>query len=163
MGRLTTTGKKPSSKERKWFLKWGLELVQTLFPILLTTYLFLILLETIFEGSVSSYINLNHLLIIVIVVGVAAVLTAPSKAESVRGDRLTSKGIFIIICAGIGGAAIVWYKTQEIGWLSYVISVVSGGLIVLLSMLIWQRDEGAKKEAEREAEKELKEKLRGGE
>jgi hypothetical protein len=117
------------------------DLVQALFPVLLITYLFLILLDTIFEGSVSSYLNLNHLLIAVIVVGVAAVVTAPGKAEGVKGERLTVKSIFIIICAGFGGAAIIWYKTQEIGWLSYVISVVGGGLIVLLSMLIWRGDE----------------------
>jgi len=141
VSRLTATSKKSLSQYRNRFLGWGLELVQTLFATLLITFLLLILLETIFEGSVSSYINLNHLLIIVIVVGVAALLTAPSKAEDAKGEPLTAKGIFIIICAGIAGAAAVWYKTQEIGWLSYVISAVSGGLIVLLSMLIWRGDE----------------------
>lgn len=143
MSRLT--GKKSPSKDRNRFLGWGLELVQALFGVLLITYLLLILLETIFDGSVSPYINLNHLLIIVIIVGVVAVLTAPGKPESVRRERLTAKGILIIICAGIGGAAIIWYKTQEIGWLSYVISVVSGGLIVLLSMLIWRADDEEEK------------------
>ena len=118
-----------------------LDLIQVLFPILLVTYLLLILLETIFEGSVSSYLNLNHLLIAVIIVGVAAVLTVPRKVERVEGENLTAKTILVIICAGIGGAAIIWYKTKEIGWLSYVISAVSGGLIVLLSMFVWQRDE----------------------
>ena len=43
-----------------------------------------------------------------------------------------------MICAGLTGAAIVWDKTKEIGWLSYVISVISGGLIVLLFMLVWR-------------------------
>ncbi len=157
MGELTTRGKKSPSKDRNRFIGWGLELVQTIFPILLITYLLLILLETIFEGSVSFYINLNHLLIIVIIVGVTAVLTAPSKVESAKGEHLTAKSIFIIICAGIGGAAIMWYKTQEIGWLSYVLSVVGGGLIVLLSMLIWRGDEEAEqKYDERTAETELK-------
>ena len=73
------TDKKFPSKDRNRSLGWGLELVQVLFPVLLITYLLLILLETIFEGSVSSYINLNHLLIILIVVGIAAVLTVPRK------------------------------------------------------------------------------------
>ena len=137
MGKLTTTGKKSLSKYRNRFLGWGLELVQTLFATLLITFLLLILLETIFEGSVNSYINLNHLLIIVIVVGVAVLLTAPSKAEDAKGEHLTFKSTFIIICAGIGAAVIIWYKTQEIGWLAYVISAVSGVLIILLSMLAW--------------------------
>lgn len=133
--------KKEPLRERNSFVRWILELVQDFFSILLITFLLLILLETVFEGSVSSHINLNHLLIIVIAVGVAAVLTMPHKAERVKGERLTTRGIFMIICVGVGGAAIIWYKTQEIGWLSYVISAVSGGLIVLLSMLIWRGDE----------------------
>lgn len=157
MDRLIPGGKKPPLKERNRFLRWGLELVQEVFLILLMTFLLLILAETIFEGSVSHYINLDYLLIIVIVVGVAAVLTTPSKAEGTKGQHLTAKGIFIIICAGIGGAAIIWYKTQEIGWLSYVISAVSGGLIVLLSMLIWRGDE----EAEREYDKRAAERAKG--
>jgi len=139
VSRLTATSKKSLSQYRNRFLGWGLGLVQTLFSMLLITYLCLILLETIFEGSVSSHINLNHLLIIVIVVGVAAVLMAPSKAEGVERERLTFKSTFIIICAGIGGAAIIWYKTEEIGWLAHVISAVSGVLIILLSMLAWGR------------------------
>ncbi len=148
MGRLTSASDKPPLKERNRFLGWGLELVQVLFPMLLITFLLLILVDTIFKGSVSYYINLNYLLIILIVVGIAAVLTATNKVESAKGERLTAKSIFMIICAGIGGAAIIWYKTQEIGWLSYVISALSGGLIVLLSMLIWRGDEGEKNEGQ---------------
>lgn len=167
MDRLAPVGAKPPSlnplKERNRFIRWCLELLRELFLVLLITFLLLILVETIFEGSVSYYVNLNYLLIILIVVGIAAVLTTPGKAEMVKGEHLTTKSVLMIICAGIGGAAIIWYKTQEIGWLSYVISAVSGGLIVLLSMLIWRGDEEVKKEAERQAEKELKEKPKGGE
>ena len=144
MGRLTPAGRKPASKEKNRILRWGLELVQELFLVLLITFLLLILAETIFEGSVSYYINLNYLLVILIVVGIAAVLTAPSKAEGVKGEHLTPKSMLMIICASIGGVVIIWYKTQEIGWLSYIISAVSGGLIVLLSTLIWRGDEGDK-------------------
>ena len=148
MGRLTTTGRKSLLKGRSRFLRWCLELVQALFPILLITYLLLLLLETIFEGSVRYYVNLNYLLLIVIVVGVAAVLTAPGKTESLKGDRLTAKSIFMIICAGTGGAAIIWFKTHEMGWLSYVVSAVGGGIIVLSSMLIWGGDERRESEEE---------------
>lgn len=148
MDRLTPVGTKPPLKERNRFIRWCLELAQQLFIVLLITFLLLILLETVFEGSVSLYINLNHLLIILIVVGVIAVLTVSTKAESVKEERFTAKGIFLIICAAIGGAAIIWYKTHDIGWISYVISAVSGGLIVLLSMLIWRGDEGEENEGE---------------
>ncbi len=131
-----------SSRERSRLLRWGTEVVQTLFPVLLITYLLLILLETVFEGSVTSYVNLNQLLTPVIVVGVVAMLSAPGKAESKKTEHLTARNIFMIVCAGIGGMAIIWYKTKDLGWLSYVISTVSGGLIVLLFVLIRQGDEG---------------------
>ncbi|MCK4964776.1 MAG: hypothetical protein KAS54_06830 [Dehalococcoidia bacterium] len=117
-----------------------MKLVQQLFVTLLVTYLLLLLVETIWEKSVSAYLNLNYWLIVLIVVGVVAVLTGPERREE-EGRRLGRRDIAIVICAGLTGAAIVWYKTKEIGWLSYVISVISGGLIVLLFMLVW-REEG---------------------
>jgi hypothetical protein len=129
-------------KAGKSVFVWCRDLVKTIFPILLVTYLLLILLEALFEGSVSSYLNLNYLLIAVIVFGIGALLAAPGKAERVKGEPLTAKSIIIIICAGLGGAIIIWYKTREMGWLSYVISVVGGGLIVILSLLIWRNDDG---------------------
>lgn len=116
-----------------------------LFPMLLIVYLVLLVVETMFKGSASSYLNLNYLLITVIGVGVIAIVTSSREAAKTKEGRLTKKGIFIIIGAGVLGAVIVWYKTKEIGWLSYVISVVSGVLIVLLSMLVWG---GAEEEAD---------------
>ena len=142
--RMKRLGEKLPLTTRSRSIKWGLELVRELFPILLVTYLLLILLETIIEGSVSSYLNLNYLLIIVILLGIAAILTAPGKAARAKGDRLTAKGFVMLVCAGFGSAAIIWYKTREIGWMSYLISAVSGGLIVLLSLLIWHGDEEQK-------------------
>lgn len=130
------------------FLRWCMELVQTLFPILLITLLLLVLIETVFKGSVSSYLNLNDLLVIVIIVGIIGLISAPAEAENEQGKRLIAKNLLIITSAGIGGAVIIWYKTQEMGGLSYVISVVGGGLIMLLPMLIWRESEGEKIEKE---------------
>ena len=135
MAKLYRTGR----ESRYW--KGAVKLVQQLFVTLLVTYLLLLLVETIWEKSVSAYLNLNYWLIVLIVVGVVAVLTGPERRE--EGRRLGRRDIAIVICAGLTGAAIVWDKTKEIGWLSYVISVISGGLIVLLFMLVWrEKDEG---------------------
>jgi hypothetical protein len=114
-----------------------MELIQALFPVLLITFLLLTLIETVFEGSVSSYLNIDGLLIVVIIVGIIGLIGAPAEAGNRQGKRLTARDLFIMVSAGIGGAVIIWYKTQEIGWLSYFISVVGGGLIGLLPMLIW--------------------------
>jgi hypothetical protein len=140
-------------KRRNRYLRWTVELTHGLFPMLLVVYLVLLLVEAVFAGSISSYLNLDQLLIAVIVVGIIAILTAPHEAQKVKGGHLTRRGIFIIIGPGVIGAFIVWYKTKEIGWLSYVISVVSGVLIGLLSMLVWG---GAGEEAEVRAKEEAR-------
>jgi hypothetical protein len=36
---------------------------------------------------------------------------------------------------------IIWYKTQDIGRLSYLIAALSGILIILLSILVMEDDE----------------------
>ena len=98
-------------------VKGAAELVQQLFVTLLITFLLLLLVESIWERSVSSYLSLDYLLIAVIAVGVIAVLTRP---EGVRDEKvhLSRRDIVTVVCAGLAGAAIVWYKTKEIGWLS---------------------------------------------
>ena len=135
MGSLLAKLYRTGRESRYW--KGAVKLVQQLFVTLLVTYLLLLLVETIWEKSVSAYLNLNYWLIVLIVVGVVAVLTGPERREE-EGRRLGRRDIAIVICAGLTGAAIVWDKTKEIGWLSYVISVISGGLIVLLFMLVWR-------------------------
>jgi len=36
---------------------------------------------------------------------------------------------------------IVWYKIQDIGGLAYLISIVAGVLIIMLSLLLFEEDE----------------------
>jgi hypothetical protein len=139
------------TKQENRYIKGAVALVQELFIILLTTYLILILLETISEGSVSSYLNLNYLLIAVIATGVIAVITRSEKLKEEGRGCPSRTGIIMTVCVGLAGAAIVWYKTKDIGWLSYLISVVGGGLMVLLSILIWQRDEEAEQKPDNKA------------
>jgi len=113
--------------------------IQQLFIILLVTYLILLLIETIFPGSVSRYLNLNYWLIAVIITGVITVLSR-QESEKPEEKSINTGNIITLVCIGLIGAALIWYKTREIGWLSYLISLVGGILIVLLSILIWQKD-----------------------
>ena len=122
--------------------------IQQLFITLLVTYLILLLIETIFTTSVSRYLNLNYWLIAVIVTGVITVLSRQeSKKREVK--RTINKGnIITFVCTGLIGAALIWYKTRDTGWLSYLISLAGGILIILLSMLIWQNDGEEESEGE---------------
>lgn len=118
--------------------------INYIFQGLLVLYLVLLLMETIREGVVSTWLNLNYLLGLVIFFGVIAVLFPPPEEKPWRKrirEIVTRKDYVMIGVFGVVGGMIVWYKTKEIGWLSYLISVISGILIILLSILILEEDE----------------------
>jgi hypothetical protein len=121
--------------EKRW-IKGIIEIAQELFIVLLILYLLLLLVETIFAGSVTPHFNLNYLLGLVIVVGIVAALTRSLPAEHREERAFTTKDFLIIASVAIAGALITGYKTSEIGGLSYVISGLVGGLIALLSLLL---------------------------
>ncbi|MFH0906218.1 MAG: hypothetical protein V1824_02690 [archaeon] len=112
-------------------------LVSHIFQTLLVTYLILLLIEQIWTGFVSVYLNLNYLLIVVIIAGIIDVF-----AEHKPQKQKTKKSDYVLIYAlGILGFAIIKFKTIELGWLSWVISIIAGILIILLSLLILEEDE----------------------
>ncbi len=112
-------------------------LVNHLFQTLLVTYLLLLLLEQIWQGSVSTYFNLNYLLVIVILAGILDVF---SEHSAQKKQEIKTRDYLFIIALGIAGAVIIFFKTRELGWLSYVISLIAGILIILLSILVLQDD-----------------------
>jgi hypothetical protein len=123
--------------------------IRQLFITLLVTYLLLLLIETIFPVSVSRYLNLNYWLIAVIVTGIVTIFTRPETHPEKKEDKHLDMGnIIMFVCTGIIGGALIWYKTREIGWLSYLVSLVGGALIYLLAILIRQKDGEEESEGE---------------
>jgi len=117
-------------------------LVNHLFQYLLVVYLVLLLLEQLFTAFVSQYINLNYLLLIVIIVGILDVFSEhPIQANNKQPKK--SDYIFILIL-GILGTAIIKFKTSELGWLSWLISIIAGILIILLSILVLEDEDEQK-------------------
>lgn len=112
--------------------------INHLFQVLLVTYLILLLVEQIWTGLVSAYFNLNYLLIIVIILGVLDVFS--EKLPQI-GKGPTKKDYIFVILLGILGAVIIKFKTSSLDWLSWLISIVAGILIILISILILQDDE----------------------
>jgi uncharacterized membrane protein len=122
------------------FAREAIEINHDLFVNFLIVYLLLLLIETVWEGSVSSRIRLNYLLLLIIITGVVSIL---SREEAMEARKPVTAGKTDYILAGvmgIAGGVIVWYKTQNIGALSYIISATSGILIILLSILILEED-----------------------
>ncbi len=115
------------------------ELINYVFQVLLVTYLLLLLLEELRNGFVTKFLNLNYVLILVIILGVLTVIFPYEKKHLKR--KIIPLDYFFIAFLGIIGGGIIFYKTKELKWLSYVISVIGGLLIVLLSILVLEEDE----------------------
>ncbi|MBU0907117.1 MAG: hypothetical protein KKD18_05350 [Nanoarchaeota archaeon] len=123
----------------KLFRGHNAELVNHLFQTLLVTYLILLLFEQLWEGIVSVYLNLNYLLILVIVAGILDVFSeTPLKPR----ERVKNLDYWFVVVLGILGFVIIKFKTGDLGWLSWVISLIAGALIVLLSFLVLEERDG---------------------
>ena len=110
--------------------------VNHLFQTVLITYLMLLLLEQLFPGFVSVYLNLNYLLALVILIGIIDVFSE----HEIKEAKATKKDYFFIIALGILGSLIIFYKTKSLGFISYMISIIAGVLIILLSFLVLSED-----------------------
>ena len=113
------------------------ELINYLFQTLLITYLILLLLEQIYTGFVSTYLNLNYLLILVIASGILDIFTEKKEIK----QKVKRKDYLLIYILGILGFLIIKFKTADLNYLSWIISIIAGILIILLSHLILEEDE----------------------
>lgn len=137
--------------KKKFEIKGKLaELINYLFQGLLIAYLILLLIEQIWTGSVSVYLNLNYLLVVVIISGILDVFS--EHKEKIQ-QKINWKDYIFISLLGILGFLIIKFKTVELGWLSWLISIIAGILIVLLSILVLEEDE--KKEKIKEVAKKV--------
>ena len=118
--------------------KIAAETINTAFQSLLVLYLILLLAEQIWENSVSYYLNLNYLLIVVIIAGILSTFT---KQEKAKKEAITAKDYIYITTLSIAGTIIIFIKTRELGWLSYTISLIAGILIFLLSYLVLDEED----------------------
>jgi len=114
------------------------EVINHVFQTLLVTYLVLLLIEQIWTGFVSVYFNLNYLLIAVIASGMLDVFSEHRKQYYKKPNW---KDYSFIGVLGVLGFIIIKFKTEQLGWLSWVISIIAGILIILLSLLVLEEDE----------------------
>ena len=77
---------------------------------------------------------------LVLVSGVVMVLTHNERLDEHIHPRVESKlrkrdSVYILFLAA-GGAALVYYKTQDLGTVAIIISVLTAIIIILLSILV---------------------------
>jgi len=114
--------------------------VRATFQVLLVVFLLTLLLRELYPG-VTGWVNVNYFLILVIIFGIVAVLTNDEDQDAREPTIITKRDYLFIGAASIVGTVIVWHKIQDIGKLAYLIAILSGALIFLLSILVLEDDE----------------------
>lgn len=133
-----------------WFLA---ELAGEIFQVSLIAYLVFYLIEDLKAGFITDYFNLNILLILTILSGVLTVLFKKEGAEKKEEVvKIRKKDYIFVVILGIVTTGLIYYRIRETGWLAPVISIISGVIIILMSiLLLWDKGE---EEEDREKEKE---------
>jgi peptidoglycan/LPS O-acetylase OafA/YrhL len=106
--------------------------VNMTFQVLLIAFLLVLLVNEFYK---LKFINMNLLLIIVVVFGVLSILLPSDERKKLK--RKSLYGDILVYIIGIIGGVVVFLKTQEMGWLSYVIAVVTFLLVVLLGSIVY--------------------------
>ena len=65
-------------------------------------------------------------------------LTYQPKVEKQKVRKIDYYFIYLL---GFGGMILVFFKIKNIGWIAYLISIISGILIILLSRLIMKEED----------------------
>ena len=105
------------------------------FQSLLLLFLVVLLLREFFPEIVNAYININWFMVVVIVFGALSILFPVNKAEEIRSEP-TWKDKLLVIVLGVIGTLIIFLKIRTLGWIGYVIAILGGAIIILLSWLI---------------------------
>ncbi len=114
---------------------------QEIFQVMLSGYLIFLLAETIKEGIISNFFNLNILLLIVLVSGVGTAIFPVKKEE--KNVKVNTDWDFIYIWTfALLSGVIVYYKTYSMGKISYVISIIASVLVLLLTYIVINDKEG---------------------
>jgi len=124
-----------------------IHLNKNIFQYLLIFYLVILLVQE-YNKNFLRVLNMDYMLIITIILGVITILTY--KPKQVEKQKLTSLDNYFIYFLGVTGAVLVYFKINDLGWISYLISALSGILIIVLNKLIVEEDEN-NFEAEEEA------------
>jgi hypothetical protein len=114
--------------------KFGI-ITEELFRYSLITYILLLIGETIKEGFVTFFLNLNYLLAIVLISGLLMAIFSPEWIKK-RHKKFTERDNQWILLFCIGGGFLVYYKTKELGDLALIYSLFTVILLFFLTTVI---------------------------
>ena len=99
----------------------------------LFTYIILFISETLRRGFVSYFFDLNMLLAIVLFSGGIMIVTNNDKLKT---SKLSSAEIQNTIFLAFGAGILVYYRTQTLGKLAWVLSAITILIISLTSVVL---------------------------
>ncbi len=119
-------------------------IVSNVFQFLLFAFLLILLAKEFYPKIINSYVNINWFMIIVIILGAISIIFPPKKENKEEGKPKKSDFVLIIFL-GVIGAILIYLKLRNLGWISYVISILGGFIIIILSWLLLTEKDNEKK------------------
>ena len=120
-------------------LRLFLRINRLLFLIATFVYLLLLIMNLLLDKYFEEYINIYVIFIILLISGIffrdCVIFEEIEKVNIKR--NLERKDIFLFLIIGLICSALVWMKIKDFGTISYIISIISGLLILTLSILLF--------------------------
>jgi NhaP-type Na+/H+ or K+/H+ antiporter len=124
-----------STSKTRHVLEHFKHIFSQVFQTLLFLFLIALLIQQFYPSWINSRININGFMFAVILFGAISILFPP-KHEKHSEKPANWKDFIFILLLGIIGGIIIFLKIKSLGWIGYVISILGGLIIILLSWLI---------------------------
>jgi len=119
-------------------LKLFLRINSTIFSIIIIIYLLLLIINQFWDRFIKEYININSVFILLLISGTFFLFPIIKEEEEFKEKRkLEREDIFLFLIMGIICAVLVWIKIKNFGIISYIISIISGLLTLVLPILLF--------------------------
>lgn len=122
-----------TDKEEK-FVEHLRPIFSYVFQTLLVLFLVTLLLREFYPEFINTRISVNWFMFVVILFGVLSILIPVKERRLEKG--FVKKDWYLIFGLGVLGMVLLMLKLGSLGWIGYVISVLGGAIIVLLSWLV---------------------------
>ena len=115
-----------------------LKINRLLFLISTFVYLLLLIINQFWNKIFEEYININAIFILLLMSGVFFLFPIIKEEEKFNKKRkLEKEDIFLFFIMGLICSVLVWIKIKDFAIMSYIISIIAGLIILVLSILIF--------------------------
>ena len=133
------------TEKEEYVLEHVKHILSYVFQILLFLFLLTLLAQQFYPDFINTRININWFMIAVIIFGAISILFPPKQSLKTEAPP-DWRDFLLVIALGILGAVIIFLKLKNLGWIGYLISVLGGLIIILLSWLVLAEKDNEKAE-----------------